>query len=144
MHRQCGEIISEGTDPEWKSPTVRCRRTRRHSAWCTGYERCSPAPSTSEEETSADKHSLFSLHQRLCVWLNVLILLCFITVVETVETAGCTYAAFGDVVVVMHDVSGQSKVTDLGQFALTDQDVSCSQIPMHTLTDRQTERCFIY
>ncbi len=60
MHRQCGEIISEGTDPEWKSPTVRCRRTRRHSAWCTGYERCSRAPSTSEEETSADKHSLFS------------------------------------------------------------------------------------
>lgn len=31
-----------------------------------------------------------------------------------------TYAAFGDVVGVMHDVSGQAKVTDLYKFALTD------------------------
>ncbi len=132
MHRQCG-----GTDPEWKSPTVRCRKTRRHSAWCTGYERCSPAPSTSEEETSADKHTVSSVSLRGCVFDWMCWFDCALLVVETVETAGCTYTAFGDVVVVMHDVSGQSKVTDLGQFALTDQDVSCCQIPMHTLTDRQ-------
>lgn len=44
-----------------------------------------------------------------------------------------TYAAFRDVVGVMHDVSGQAKVTDLHQFALTDQHIPCSEVTMDAL-----------
>lgn len=44
-----------------------------------------------------------------------------------------TYAAFGDVVVVMHDVSSQSEVTDLHYLALREEDIPGSQISMHTL-----------
>lgn len=44
-----------------------------------------------------------------------------------------TYAAFGDVVGVMHDVSGQAEVTDLDKFALTDQHVPCSEVPVDAL-----------
>lgn len=54
--------LKEGRDwethREWRSPTVRCRKTRRHSAWCTSYERCSLVPSTSEGETSEKTHTL--------------------------------------------------------------------------------------
>jgi hypothetical protein len=51
-----------------------------------------------------------------------------------------TNTAFGDIVVVMHDVSGQAKVTDLHYLPLREQDVPSSQVPMHTLyskTDTQ-------
>lgn len=44
-----------------------------------------------------------------------------------------TYAAFRDVVGVMHDVSGQAKVTDLDKFALTDQHIPGSEVTMDTL-----------
>lgn len=44
-----------------------------------------------------------------------------------------TYAAFRDVVGVVHDVSGQAKVTDLDKFALTDQHVPGSEVTMNTL-----------
>lgn len=46
-----------------------------------------------------------------------------------------TYAAFRDVVGIMHDVSGQAKVTDLHQFALADQHISGSKVPMDTLVE---------
>ena len=44
-----------------------------------------------------------------------------------------THAAFRDVVGIMHDVSGQAKVADLHQFALTDQHVPGSEITMNAL-----------
>lgn len=43
------------------------------------------------------------------------------------------YAAFRDVVGIMHDVSGQTEVTDLHQFALTDQHVPGSEVTMDAL-----------
>ena len=44
-----------------------------------------------------------------------------------------TYAAFRDVVGVMHDVSGQAEVTDLHQFALADQHIPGSKVTMDAL-----------
>lgn len=44
-----------------------------------------------------------------------------------------SYTAFGDVVGVVHDVSGQAEVTNLHQLALTDQNIPGSQIPMDAL-----------
>lgn len=44
-----------------------------------------------------------------------------------------TYTAFGDVVGVMHDVSGQAEVTDLDKFTLTDQHIPGSEVPVDTL-----------
>lgn len=44
-----------------------------------------------------------------------------------------TYASFGDIVVVMHDVSGQSKVTDLDYFALREKYIPGCEVPVHTL-----------
>lgn len=44
-----------------------------------------------------------------------------------------TYAAFWDVVGVVHDVSGQAKVTDLHKFALADQHISGREVTMDAL-----------
>lgn len=55
---------------------------------------------------------------------------------------GNTYAAFWDVVGVVHDVSGQAKVTDLHKFALTDQHISCSEVSMDALRRDSAEYCF--
>lgn len=44
-----------------------------------------------------------------------------------------TYTSFGDVIVIMHDVPGQSEVTDLHDIALREKDVPGSQVPMNTL-----------
>lgn len=57
----------------------------------------------------------------------------------SVATDRCTYAAFGDVVGVMHDISGQAKVTDLHKFALTDQHVSGREVTMDTLWRNSAE-----
>lgn len=46
---------------------------------------------------------------------------------------GDTYAAFRYVVRVMHDVSGQAKVTYLHDFPLCQEDVASSQVPVDTL-----------
>lgn len=51
----------------------------------------------------------------------------------SLHTDVATYAAFRDVVGVVHDVSGQAKVTDLDKFALTDQHVPGSEVTMNTL-----------
>lgn len=51
-----------------------------------------------------------------------------------------TYASFGDVVVVMHDVSRQSKVADLHYLALREQHVPGSQISVDTLQNERTPR----
>lgn len=50
-----------------------------------------------------------------------------------VRADSATYAAFGDVVGVMHDVSGQAEVTDFDKFALTDQHVPGSEVPVDAL-----------
>lgn len=55
---------------------------------------------------------------------------------------GNTYAAFWDVVGVVHDVSGQAKVTDLHKFALTDQHISCREVSMDALRREWAEYCF--
>lgn len=47
-----------------------------------------------------------------------------------------TDVSFGDVVLVLRQISGQAKVTDLGQLPLTDQHVPRSQIPVETLEDK--------
>lgn len=44
-----------------------------------------------------------------------------------------TYTAFGHVVRIMHDVSGQAKVTDLHDLPLRQEDVASRQIPVDTL-----------
>lgn len=44
-----------------------------------------------------------------------------------------TYAAFGNVVRIMHDVSSQTKVTDLHNFPLSQKDITCCQVTVHTL-----------
>lgn len=49
-----------------------------------------------------------------------------------------TYASFGDVVVVVHDVSGQSEVADLHDLALGEQDVPGSQVSVDTLRSEKT------
>lgn len=49
-----------------------------------------------------------------------------------------TYTPFGDVVVVMHDVSGQSEVADLHDLALRQKDIPGSQVPMNTLQNKKT------
>lgn len=51
-----------------------------------------------------------------------------------------TYASFGDVVVVVHDVSRQSKVADLHYLALREQDVPGGQISVDTLQG-ETHTC---
>lgn len=48
-----------------------------------------------------------------------------------------TYASFGDIVVVMHDVSCQSKVANLHYLALREQDVPGSQISVDTLKNEK-------
>lgn len=53
-----------------------------------------------------------------------------------------TYASFGDVVVVVHDVSRQPKVADLHYLALREQDVPGSQISMDTLQDETSARSY--
>lgn len=55
---------------------------------------------------------------------------------------GNTYAAFWDVVGVVHDVSGQAKVTDLHEFALTDQHISGREVSMDALWRDSAEYCF--
>lgn len=50
-----------------------------------------------------------------------------------------TYAPFGDIVVVVHDVSGQSEVTDLHYLALREEDIPGSEVPMHTL--KKVSKC---
>lgn len=54
-----------------------------------------------------------------------------------------TYAAFGDVVGVVHDVSGQAKVADLDQFTLTDQHIPGSQIPVDALREKIPSANFV-
>ena len=44
-----------------------------------------------------------------------------------------TYTAFGHVVRIMHDVSGQAKVTDLHDLPLRQEDVASRQVPVDTL-----------
>lgn len=51
-----------------------------------------------------------------------------------------TYAPFGDIVVVMHDVSGQSKVTDLHYLALREEDIPGGEVPMHTLPKERVSK----
>lgn len=46
---------------------------------------------------------------------------------------GGTHAAFGDVVRVPHDVTGQAEVTDLDQLALTDEYIPGCQVSVDTL-----------
>lgn len=48
-----------------------------------------------------------------------------------------TYASFGDIIVVMHDVSRQAEVTDLHYLALRQKDIPGSQIAVHTLQIRK-------
>lgn len=48
-------------------------------------------------------------------------------------SGGITYAAFRHVVGIMHDVSGQTKVTDLHDFPLRQEDISSSQVPVDAL-----------
>lgn len=50
-----------------------------------------------------------------------------------------TYASFGDIVVVMHDVPGQPEVTDLHYLALREEDVPGSQVAVNTLQNKQKE-----
>lgn len=49
-----------------------------------------------------------------------------------------TYTSFGDIIVVMHDVSGQSKVTDLHYLALREKDVPGCQVAVNTLQNTST------
>lgn len=51
-----------------------------------------------------------------------------------------THASFGDVVVVVHDVSGQPKVADLHDLALGEQDVPGGQVSVDTLRERGREK----
>lgn len=44
-----------------------------------------------------------------------------------------THASFGDVVVVVHDVPGQTEVADLHDLALGQQDVPGSQVAVDAL-----------
>lgn len=49
-----------------------------------------------------------------------------------------TDGSFGDVVLILGQISSQTEVADLDQFPLTDQDVPRSQISVETLEDTQT------
>lgn len=51
-----------------------------------------------------------------------------------------THASFGDVVVVVHDVSGQSEVTDLHYLALREEDVPGGQVAVNALPKQERER----
>lgn len=51
-----------------------------------------------------------------------------------------THAAFGDVVRIPHDVTSQAEVTDLDQFALTDEHISGCQVSVDTLGGKMQER----
>lgn len=57
-----------------------------------------------------------------------------------IQTCWTTYASFGDVVVVVHDVPRQSKVADLHYLALRQQDVPGGQISVDTLQE-ETAAC---
>lgn len=72
-------------------------------------------------------------------YLNVDLLLCASGSDIAIDRG--TYAAFWDVVGVMHDVSGQAKVTDLHKFALTDQHISGCEVTMDTLWRNSAEYC---
>lgn len=50
-----------------------------------------------------------------------------------------TYASFGHIIVVMHDVSGQSEVTDLHYLALREKDIPGSQVPVNTLEKKKAQ-----
>ncbi len=43
----------------------------------------------------------------------------------------------GNVVLILHQISGQTKVTDLHQLPLTDQNIPCCQVSVDTLQDTQ-------
>lgn len=47
-----------------------------------------------------------------------------------------TDVSFGDVVLVLGQISGQAEVADLGQLPLADQHVPRSQVPVETLEDK--------
>lgn len=49
------------------------------------------------------------------------------------RTGKGTHTAFGDVVRIPHDVTGQAKVADLDQFALTDEHIPGCQISVDAL-----------
>lgn len=49
-----------------------------------------------------------------------------------------TDSSFGDVVLILRQISRQTKVADLDQLPLTDQDVPRSQISVETLEETQS------
>lgn len=125
----CECLIWIWTHPAWKSPKEECRMTTHHSGLCTGYGRCFLVPSISKAGRSVENwKTLFEgidFINYLCIRLNFY-----------------TYAAFWDVVGVVHDVSGQAKVTDLHKFALTDQHISGREVSMDALRRDSAEYCF--
>lgn len=105
---------------ERKSPTAVFHRTRRHSGSCKRSGKCSLVTSTSQEGSSEKFICLKKKKSNFGLWRQMML----------------TDVSFGDVVLVLRQISGQAKVTDLGQLPLTDQHVPRSQIPVETLEDK--------
>lgn len=106
--------------PEKKSPTVKLRRTRRHSGLCKRTERCFPEPSTSQEvEPVKIKHrSVIEGHLAM-----------------KRETSKGPHIPLDDVAVVVLDVSGQTEVTDLCHAMIRQQDIPRCDVSVDALTN---------
>ena len=105
---------------EKKSPIVKLHRTRRHSGLCKHTERCSPEPSTSQEAGP------FKIKQRRVTKGHL----------ETEwDTARDPHIPLDDVAVVVLDVSGQTKVTDLCHAMICQQDVPRCNVSVDALAN---------
>lgn len=108
--------------PEKRFPTVRLRRTRRHSGPCKRTERCSPGPSTSQEVGP------FKIRHRDVIdglWRSV----------TSERLRGDSHIPLDDVAVVIFDVSGQTEVADLCHVMVRQQDVPRCNVSVDALTN---------
>lgn len=108
------------------SPTEGCRKTRRHSEPYKHIRKYSLEPSTSLEDGPRHTHThtptlVFDLNWTWFVGLSQCLCCSF------------PHVSFDDVVGVVHDVSSQSEITDLGHSTVGEENVSGRHISVNAL-----------
>lgn len=112
-----------------RSPRAECRTPRRRSSWCRSPGRCSRAPSTLlAGAPDRCEEALWVLRRR---WIEL--------------AAWFTHISSHNVVGVVVDVPGETKVTDFGQPAFRHQNVSGRQVPVDALwqTDKVVDTIYV-
>lgn len=111
--------------PVKKSPTAECRKTRRHSELYKRIRKYSLEPSTSLEVGPTHTHTYLYLNWielDLYVYHSGVFVLCLFP-----------HISFDHVVGIIHDVSCQSEITDLGHSTVGEQNVSGRHISVNAL-----------